>query len=270
MYFSFQPSGLGRIAARRPRIHNLMPVGFRPRGMAGLGTLSFPQVMVAVPQPSPLPPTSMPTAETEVANAAAQLANDPTVTAQDLPNLAAITASLIAFARTRCNNSWAPYTCAGGFDPVAIGTKYANLVWAALQSDISAVSGKPNYNPAPGAVPPTYGAPAVQAPFNPASVPGSSVLPPPPSSPPPTFTPAPAPGMTYTPGQTLPTPSTPLGSGAGVSMQPPQVPGMTYTAPSSSTPAFNLQNFVSSNWLWLAGGAAALYFMSSSGGGRSR
>jgi hypothetical protein len=148
------------------------------RGVAGFGSrglgLSFPQVMVAVPQP--LGVTEMPTAETSLANAAAQLANDPTSTAIDLPDLAAITANLISFAQTLCQASWAPYTCAGGFDPVAMGQKYANLVWAALQSNISPVSGQRNYNPLPGAVAPPSTA-ILPGAFDPAAVSGSSALP---------------------------------------------------------------------------------------------
>ena len=96
-----------------------------------------PQVMVPVPQPNGTT-TQEPTAETSLANAAYQDANDymQFVSANNSPNYAnpaAYTSNMIAYAQTLCYPSWASYVCAG-FDPVARGTYYANQVFASLKA----------------------------------------------------------------------------------------------------------------------------------------
>jgi hypothetical protein len=189
--------GLG---AARGRSHVLPGMSLYPRrswrrGVAGFGGgrglgVSFPQVMVAVPQPAPFPPTEMPTAETELANAAAQNINDPSqftaaFNSPDYASPAAFSASMIAFAKTLCEHSWSPYTCVG-FDPVTMGQKYANIVFDGLRSIILPSTGKSVYDTwvnKPPAVTPGYTPPVIPAPYNPASVPGSSALPTPPPLP---------------------------------------------------------------------------------------
>ena len=273
--------GLGAARGRNRVVSDLYPRRPWRRGIAGFGAarsrglgVSFPQVMVPVPQPGGVV-TEMPTAETSLANAAAQNINDPSqfTAAFNTPEYAspaAFSANMIAFAKTLCMNSWAPYTCVG-FDPVTMGQKYANIVFDALRANILPSTGKSVYDTwvsKPPALPSSYTPPAAQTPYNPASVPGSSALPPPPASnaqpvsPGVSMVPPPLGGLTYTPGGTFVS-----GDGSGVSMVPPPLGGMTYTAPGGSSISLT-DSAGNPNWPLILGGGAlllgGLYFLGGS------
>lgn len=269
-------AGLG---AARGRNHVLPAMNLYPRrawrrGVAGFGArglgVSFPQVMVAVPQPGGAV-TQMPTAETSLANAAAQNINDPSqftaaFNSPEYSSPAAFSANMIAFAKTLCMNSWAPYTCVG-FDPVTMGQKYANIVFDGLRAIILSSTGKSVYDTwvsKPPAVTPDYTPPVIQAPYNPASVPGSSALPPPPVLPPVQSAPVPlppvlqtvagSPGVTPNPYSGLPLPGSPQWYAlfGGTNPNPPAAGSSS----SSSNTAPPLQT-AAPNWP-LIGGAALL------------
>lgn len=139
MYVNLQSRGVSGV--RRPRVADLLPMR---RGMAGLGWLSYPYwtkpaaVYVEVPQPAPFPPTPMPTAETMVATAAdailkgASIKFASSIFPPDYANPAALLAEMIGYAKDLCQGPNASYTC-GGVDPVALGTKYANIILDALK-----------------------------------------------------------------------------------------------------------------------------------------
>jgi len=147
--------------------------------LRGLGMSAPAQVMVPVPQPGGLT-TQEPTAETSLANAAYQDANDyqqfvATSNAPNYANPAAYTANMIEYAKELCYVSWASYVCPAGYDPVARGTYWANQVFAALK--LIPYNGTNVYawwvaHP----IPASYDTPPPQTPYNPASVPGSNTL----------------------------------------------------------------------------------------------
>ena len=157
-------------------------------GLRGLGMAQPPQVMVPVPQPGGVV-TQMPTAETQLANAAYQYVADYTQFLQpnntpEYQDPITFTANLIDYAKTLCYGSWAPYTCVG-FDAVSKGTQYANQVFDALKGITLSSTGKSVYDTwlaRPVAITPTYTPPILPAPYNPAYVPGSNQLPPPPNT----------------------------------------------------------------------------------------
>lgn len=223
------------------------------RGLGGAMTMP-PQIMVSVPQPAGDPPTMEPTAETSLANAAYQDANDYSqfTAASNTPNYAtpaAYTANMIQYAQTLCYGSGAPYTCftnsGGSFNPTTMGTQYANAVFAALKATPYGSTNVYDYwvaHPIPVEV--GYTPPAPVTPYNPQNVPGSSVLPTPPTVlTPPTTTPPVTPtqiqnGTTGTQGTT-----------GGLDM-------------SSVTP------WLEGNWQLLAAGLAALVILPMVLGGR--
>lgn len=237
-------------------------------GLRGLGSMAAPpQVMVAVPQPSPLPPTQEPTAETSLANAAYQDANDymQFVAGNNSPNYAnpaAYTANMIEYAKELCWPSWGPYVCPAGYDPVAMGTKYANLVFASLKT--TPYNGTNVYdwwvsNPVSSS---GYTPPAQQTPYNPASVPGSNQLPVPPNvlnnvAPTPITTPVTNPTNVLNP----PTGQFPInpqsianGTTGGTILGLPDLSGAT--------------TWLQANWMLVAGGLAALVILPSLLGGK--
>jgi hypothetical protein len=255
----------GDLFPRRPWRRGIAGFGVRSRGLG----VSFPQVMISVPQPGGNV-TQEPSAETSLANAAAQYINDPTqfTAAQNTPEFAspaAFSANMIAYAKTLCQYSWSPYTCVG-FDPVTMGQKYANIVFDALRGIILPSTGQSLYDTwvnKPPVLPPSYTPPVIQAPYNPASVPGSSALPPPPALPPVASNPQPvaAPPVS-TPGQVMgsttyssnPPGTLVSGDGSGSSVGLPSIA----LVDSSGNP----------NWPLIAGGAVlllgGLYFLGGS------
>lgn len=109
--------------------------------MRGSGWLSPPYyvppppVYLSVPQPLPLPPTNYPTAETMLQVTAAEYLNDPACLMSGAASVTSpqeLTSSMIAYAQQLSQYSWSSFTCAG-FDPVAMGTKYANLILDTLK-----------------------------------------------------------------------------------------------------------------------------------------
>jgi hypothetical protein len=94
-----------------------------------------PPVYLSVPQPFPLPPTNYPTAETMLQVTAAEYLNDPACFMSGAASVTSpqeLTSSMIAYAQQLSQYSWSSVTCAG-FDPVAMGTKYANLILDTLK-----------------------------------------------------------------------------------------------------------------------------------------
>ena len=257
---------------------NLLPRRPWRRGVAGFGGrglgLSLPaQVMVPVPQPGGTF-TQEPTAETSLANAAYQDANDylQFTASSNSPNYstpAAYTAGMIQYAQTLCMGSGAPYTCftnsGGSFDPTAMGTQYANVVFAALKATPYGSTNVYDYwiaNPVPTSS--GYTAPAPVQAYNPASVPGSSVLPTPtvsapmptPTTQPVASSPVPAvyvpPSSAVTSTQTAPT-SLPVTSS-------PQAAAASSSASAAALPFISLVDSAGNpNWPLIAGGAALLF-----------
>jgi hypothetical protein len=221
----------------------------------------------------------MPTAETEMQNAAAQYVNDYNQFLQayntpEYTNPAAFTSNMIAYARTLCMHSWSVYTCAG-FDPVSAGTKYANLVFSKLQqiavnpNDPASISVYAKWLASPPSVTPDYTPPApVTQPFTPSALPPAIVatLPPavvnyvPPSPAPVSGAPAPA--------------SSPVPLPAVQTWFPPIAGGSTAGA---AAPSFNL-GFLTNKisifgygvpmWALLAGGVGVVVVAQSAGGRR--
>ncbi len=243
--------------------------------LRGLGQMAAPQqVMVSVPQPAPDPPTQMPTAETSLANAAYQDVEGYTqfLQAQNDPQYqspAAYTANMIAYAQTLCMASWSPYTCVtnsgGSFNPTTMGTQYANAVFAALKSIILPSTGKSVYDTWVANPPSTYSnytPPQPVQPYNAGSVPGSSVLPTPPSNPnvlnnvapPPITPPVTNPTSVLNPPPVVQTPitQTQIANGSGIAL--PNLSGVT--------------SFVETNWVLIAAGVAALVILPGLLGGR--
>lgn len=235
-------------------------------GLRGLGMTQPPQVMVNVPQPFGLPDTSMPTAETSLANAAYQDANDymQFVATTNAPNYATpadYTANMIQYARELCYPSWGPYVCPAGYDPVARGTYWANQVFASLKA--TPYNGTNVYawwvaHP----VAQSYATPAPQQTYNPASVPGSQVLPPPPNV---LNTVAPTP-VSVTPSQ----PTTQL---YPPSYQPPVTTqqianGTTGSAFLGLPDMSSATDWLSQNWMLVAGAVAAVVILPSLLGGK--
>lgn len=152
------------------------------RGLRGVGMAQPPQVMVPVPQPGGVV-TQMPTAETQLANAVYQDVSDYTqfLAASNTPqyqNPNTYAANLLAYAKSLCYGSWAPYTCVG-FDPDAMTAKYLNVLATALQGIILPSTGLSVYQTwlaHPPAVTSSYVPPADTTPYNPANVPGSNTL----------------------------------------------------------------------------------------------
>ena len=233
-----------------------------------------PQVMVAFPQPAPEPPTQMPTAETSLANAAYQDVEGYTqfLQAQNDPQYqspAAYTANMIAYAQTLCMASWSPWTCVtnsgGSFNPTTMGTQYANVVFAALKSIILPSTGKSVYDTWVANPPQTYSnytPPAPVQAYNAGNVPGSSVLPTPPSNPnvlnnvapPPIVPPVTNPTNVLNPPtpNTLPITQTQIANGSGLTL--PDLSGAT--------------TWLETNWVVIAAGVAALVILPGLLGGK--
>lgn len=243
--------------------------------LRGLGIMAQPpQVMVSVPQPYPDPPTQMPTAETSLANAAYQDATDYTqfTQASNYPEYnspAAYTANLIAYAQTLCYGSWAPYTCktnaGGAFDPTAMGTQYANAVFASLKATPYGASGSvyDYWIAHPPSTDSNYTPPAQIQPYNPANVPGSSALPPPPNvltnvAPTPITTPVTNPTNALNPPVQNWFPVNPQAIANGTTG------GSVLGLPDLSSATTWLQ----SNWMILAAGVAAVVILPSLLGGK--
>jgi hypothetical protein len=94
-----------------------------------------PPVYVSVPQPLPFPSTNYPTAETMLQVTAAEYLNDPACFMSGAASVTSpqeLTSSMIAYAQQLSQYSWSSFTCAG-FDPVALGTKYANVILDTLK-----------------------------------------------------------------------------------------------------------------------------------------
>lgn len=242
--------------------------------LRGLGIMAQPpQVMVSVPQPYPDPPTQMPTAETSLANAAYQDATDYTqfTQASNYPEYnspAAYTANLIDYAQTLCYGSWAPYTCktnaGGAFDPTAMGTQYANAVFASLKATPYGASGSvyDYWIAHPPSTDSNYTPPAQIQPYNPANVPGSSVLPPPSNT---LNNVAPVP-VSVTPAQ----PTTQL---YPPSYQPPVTQQQIANGTMGGTGTTNINltgatTWLQSNWMLIAAGIAAVVILPSILGGK--
>lgn len=214
----------------------------RTSGLRGLGATLPQQVMVSVPQPNGST-TQMPTAETSLANAAYQDANDysqfvATTNAPDYATPADYMANMIEYAKELCYNSWAPYTCVG-FDPVSRGTYYANQVFAALKATPYGSTNVYDYWVA-HPVAQSYPTPTPQQPYNPADVPGSSVLP----------------TVLYPPTSTVP------------SVTPTQIQNGTTGTQGSSADMSGVTTWLESNWQLLAAGLAALVVLPMVLGGR--
>lgn len=232
----------------------------------GLRGLPYPsQAMVPVPQPNGTT-TQMPTAETSLANAAYQDANDymQFVATTNAPSYATpddYTANMIEYARELCWPSWGPYACPAGYDPVAMGTKYANQVFAALK--LTPYNGTNVYawwvaHP----VAQSYATPPPNTPYNPVNVPGSSVLPTPPNT---LNNVAPPPGSVSVTNPTnvlnppvqnyYPVTQQQIANGSGTSILGlPDLSGAT--------------TWLESNWMLIAGGLAALVILPSVLGGK--
>lgn len=106
-------------------------------GLSGQYYTPPPQVRVMVPQPNGWPDASLPTAETTMQEMANEYLNDPSgfmTGAFYVANPSELTANAIAYARSICQAGFYPqYTCVG-FDPVARGTYYANLIINTLKT----------------------------------------------------------------------------------------------------------------------------------------
>lgn len=238
------------------------------RGVQGLGALAQPpQVMVPVPQPNGTV-TQMPTAETSLANAAVQDANDymQFVATTNAPNYATpadYLANMIEYARELCWPSWGPYVCPAGYDPVAMGTKYANVVFAALKN--TPYSGTNVYaywvaHP----VAQSYATPPPNTPYNPGSVPGSSVLPTPP--------PNTLPGVAPVPVSVTPAPGTNVLNPPPQNwfpLNPTQIQNGTTGGSILGLPDLSgATAWLQTNWMPLAAGLAAIVILPSLLGGK--
>jgi hypothetical protein len=224
------------------------------------------QVMVTVPGVDGTT-TQLPTAETSLANAAYQDANDyvqflAQYNDPQYTSPAAYTSNMIAYAQSLCYGSWAPYTCIG-FDPVAKGTQYANAVFAALKAVILPSTGKSVYDTWIANPPKQYSdytPPATQQPYNPANVPGSSTLP-----------------VSNTLNNVAPTPVsvTPLPATSVLNppvqnwfpLNPDQIANGT-TGESLLPDMSGATSWLQSNWMLVAGAVAAVVILPSLLGGR--